>query len=741
MSGGKIVSMNERLDDRKQIDREKSLRIVSKCQACLFDQIPHLIRELFDHADDDMFKLADKSDQDIIETQYFAAMRQLRKLRDSIEQAFIRHLRTSYSDFWITHNLLQQTDKELCCEDLSLVNDDELEEQLAIDGMISKAESRYSLELHGLGARFAKIARIEKLDLKDNPVGPYQFVEGFRIAFRQWEGDIGLRLVVFKIFERHVLGYTGGVYDQLNSILIEEGVLPKIKRKVNKNPVAPALLRAQQRHPWPQEGAFGAGNEAAWYPEESIDIIERMLSSRLRFGHYVPYSSFLPRSNHADDLPAASLRDLVDALTRLQLEILNAPFSGVDQVRERNREYVAHLGTLLDIGPHEAATRRMADGDQKLIDIVGMLFDVLLEQRELPDEIKVSIARLQFPMIKAAKLDVSFFGNKDHSARRLLNTIAKAVFGWTDDGDRSENSVYGQINIAVSRVLKEFREEFDVFDDITEQLRRFLERQAQRAEKSEKKVTQLIRGQEQLLAARRRVAQVIQEINQIHSKLPSIVLDFEREAWHDVMMLAYLREGEKSKAWVDAYSSLKLLIWSVTPRIKADDRQKLLTVIPALLRRLRMGLKHIGFDIHREAELFDELRRCHHAVLQGQAFDGELSEISDAAAVEEPIAEEKQVPEGADDTILPLVGQWLQWVKDGVSYRGKLTWRSAFDGLCIFVNHKGLRLADMSSQDLAALLKEGNASVIQPAARPLMDGILESMKSALNSQTAANHAG
>lgn len=151
MSGGNILSMNERLDDRKHIDREKSLRIVSKCQACLFDQIPHLIRELFDHADDDMFKLADKSDQDIIETQYFAAMRQLRKLRDSIEQACIRHLRTSYSDFWITHNLLQQTDKELCCEDFSLVNDDELEEQLAIDGMISKAESRYSLELHGLG--------------------------------------------------------------------------------------------------------------------------------------------------------------------------------------------------------------------------------------------------------------------------------------------------------------------------------------------------------------------------------------------------------------------------------------------------------------------------------------------------------------------------------------------------------------------------------------------------------------
>ena len=178
MSSGKIISMNERRDDRYQIDRENAIRIVDRCQACLSGQIPHLIRELFEHADDDMYKLADKSDQDIIETQYFAAMRQLRKLRDSIEASFVLHLKTAFSDFWQSHNLLQRSEPGSSIGDLALVGNDELEEQLAIDAMIAKAEGLFSLELQGLGERFAKLARVEVLEPKDNPIGPCQFVEG-----------------------------------------------------------------------------------------------------------------------------------------------------------------------------------------------------------------------------------------------------------------------------------------------------------------------------------------------------------------------------------------------------------------------------------------------------------------------------------------------------------------------------------------------------------------------------------
>ena len=81
---------------------------------------------------------------------------------------------------------------------------------------------------------------------------------------------------------------------------------------------------------------------------------------------------------------------------------------------------------------------------------------------------------------------------------------------------------------------------------------------------------------------------------------------------------------------------------------------------------------------------------------------------------------------------IPDVGTWLKWTADGVGYRGKLAWHSLLTGKCIFVNHNGLALAEMDEQQLAYLLRHGDAETLPEIKKPFMDGILDSMQSVLN---------
>jgi hypothetical protein len=55
-----------------------------------------------------------------------------------------------------------------------------------------------------------------------------------------------------------------------------------------------------------------------------------------------------------------------------------------------------------------------------------MLFEFILEDRNLPPQMQVLLARLQIPYLKAAILDRKMFAHRQHPARRLLDGLADA---------------------------------------------------------------------------------------------------------------------------------------------------------------------------------------------------------------------------------------------------------------------------------------------------------------------------
>jgi hypothetical protein len=306
---------------------------------------------------------------------------------------------------------------------------------------------------------------------------------------------------------------------------------------------------------------------------------------------------------------------------------------------------------------------------------------------------------------------------------------------WVDDGDRSGKSLYGRIEQVVTRILSEFRDDVGLFAQVYDEFSTFVEREARGAEVAEERINQVTRGQEQLLIARRRVAEVLNEFRVAQPDLPTAVVNILREGWHDVMLLAYLREGEESVAWQHAFSAVEELIWSVQPKVEIVDRQRLLKAIPELLKTLRDGLNNISFDQHRAGQLFKELQACHIAALRGE------SDTVDVAPVDEMIPEgialaAESEPEVIEDEHYARaealqVGQWLEWERADTRVRGKLSWRSQVSKTCIFVNRKGMKVAEMTVNDIAILLRNDKARLLEDLNTPLMDRALHAMVDAL----------
>ena len=740
---------------RRRVTDARVHELVATCRTHVAETLPRLMQELFEHIDDELYQLADKSASDVLQTRYFDSMRELRKLRDSIEQAFLRNQLGQYESFWLHPQTLSEAHSEAGLagsegDELSLVEDDELEENLAVGGMVSKAENRYHRELFALNMRFAQLAGIPDLTTRQNPVGPFNLAEGFREAMSQWAGDLGVRLVVFKLFDRYVMGYVGGLYDDLNDTLVAAGILPKIVQRVRRNPVAPSVQRARQESPSEapggEEAATGAVEEIS--QEQVLGMLGQLLSMQRGAGSLNLYSGRLPGCgdpSRSADLPSVQSQELVDALHYLQREVSSEAPVSPGEIQQLQGEMLLNLGRRLEMGSDDAPSKRLDQVDQDVIDVIGMLFDFILDDRNVPDAMKALIGRLQIPMLKVAVLDRTFFSNKQHPARRLLNTLARAGMGWADDGDRSARSLYGRIESAVTRILSDFSNDVGLFAQVYDEFSNFVEREARGAEVAEERINQVTRGQEQLLIARRRVAEVLNDFRIEQPDLPTAVVNILREGWHDVMLLAYLREGEESTAWKHAYEAVSELIWSVQPKVETAERQRLLKSIPDLLKKLRDGLNNISFDQHRAGQLFKDLQACHIAALRGESETVQTETVDEVVPDGVLLASEPE-PELIEDEFFEkaralAVGQWLEWQHDDAWVRGKLSWRSEVSSNCIFVNRKGMKVEEMTVNEIAILFRAEQARMLDDLNKPLMDRALNAMLGALReTDTAAKPA-
>lgn len=728
-----------------------SERLLAQIESHLLSQIEPALGRVFDTLDDALFGLAERSSAQA-QGEYFHGMREIRRKRQPIIQEFLRLVRQGFEDFRLRR--LSTPSSSERPQTLSLVDQREMELIVALNSMAGRIEGQHGQALWALNQRFgALIGARDLVDNARNPMGPRRLSECFIEATEVLEVSLEVRLIVLKHFEREVLAVLEGVIDQVNNALARAGVLPEIRHEIIRKDVGsarrPEEPSAAAPRPEPNEPA-PRGAVAAAEGEEETRIRILQVVDELR--------SLLAQQRRQQAAPAAGAahaplrqvkdEDILSALTAMQSELsarLHEDSAAVDPtvVGQLKDTLLRRVGGLDERG------RRIAElgKNEDTLDLVGMVFEYAVQDRNLAPPIQAQLARLQIPYLKVALLDPDFLSNPAHPARRLLDQMAEAAIGWTPESDKDQR-LLEKIRETVNTIIRDFEDDLSVFERLGREFESFLEQVRKRAEVAERRATEAARGRERLELAQRMATRALRR--RLSGRfLPEKVRELLTQRWMNYLTFVYLRHGPESEEWQAAENFIDQVVAVVQPPKDASERERLRSMRPALEWTLRKGLAATGMheqdidaiweglaqiiDHHIEAIEAEQAQPTVEVSLEDLSVGFGSAQATTAPAEEKSRHEDENEPgEAAADAAQELddalrqwlevtkqlkAGTWFEFVKDdGTRERAKLLWISTLRALYLFVNRNGLKVAEKTARQLAEELHRQRAVILEETA-------------------------
>lgn len=631
-----------------------------------------VLRKLFDSADDALFAMADNAGSNNEQSTYFDAMRELRLQKKHIATTVIKAVIRSYNElgsYRAAHMRVQPAQAGI--EELSLVNNEELEIKVAVEGMVSRLRNSCAWPLECLHIRCQDLAQGRGIEPDQVPASPEILCDGFVEGCAELAVDIRAQLVVLKLFERFVLSDMPSFYDESNKVLVKQGIKPNIERGHGHTNGA--------QEPAPHTVASGASSASlgdeleAQAPLLSADAeITAENSSALGLNDTqlqellgLLRRSQAPVASQADSVPTLSnvffsQAELVGALDSVQAQI------HASQDLQNNQKVVDYHHLLSEHWGRSAAELEYAELDADVMNLVSMLFEFFLEDRQLQPDMKALIGRLQIPILKVALMDRSFFARGGHPARKLLNEIASAALGWNPPEAGRPDRLKEKIESVVARVLADFGQDLSLFDDLLHEFSQFIDVEKRRGQLVEQRTKDSENGKAANVVARKAVQDKLNRLIKGHS-LPLPVKAMLSEAWSSVMLLHYLKAGESSPEWQQACARVEQLLWTLNPEPYDEAaRARLAPATASLNEALEVGMKDLAFDEFKvkawlsalsniqaqKAQELDAKLHAEHEGGQDESLDEEGRAINDLLASTRELEQDFQQQLSALDVVI-----------------------------------------------------------------------------------------
>ncbi len=362
-----------------------------------------------------------------------------------------------------------------------------------------------------------------------------------------------------------------------------------------------------------------------------------------------------------------------------------------------------------------------------MINIVGMLFDYILNDRNLAIPMKALISRLQIPFVKLAILDKTFFEQTSHPARQLLNELSSAGIGWSSAAELKRDARYNKIESIVLRVLNGFTDDIEIFEPLLEDLRDFLKQEEKRHEQVEHRVQQAETGKAKTQATKEKVQQLINR-KASGLRLPAQIGRFISDSFARALVMTGVKHGEASGAWHMNIQSLDELLWCCQPLSDNEDIEKRDKLLPGLLKRLRgivsgileddTTVEELVFNI--ECELNDAAARDRAYLESEEPLPTELpqdyAQVAEVHLVE--VAEQSEQFEQAAPQFLDKLRELKEggWVElrnaEEAPVRCKLSTIVQPSDRYVFVNRRGMKVADYGRMELAKRLEADELTLL-----------------------------
>ncbi|MCR8921173.1 DUF1631 domain-containing protein [Dasania sp. GY-MA-18] len=689
---------------------EKSRLAISKWSSTHLSRYLELLAEKF-------FNLADKSDNNESQTRYFQVRDEIINQQAHIEQVFSQQLSQAFKNYQNLRptnsaiNISEQPAEQE--QTLSLVDNDDLEEALAIKTMTLKASSDCSAGIYALNQRLAALRGGSKMSDYDNPIAPGVFAEALQSAIKDLLLDTQSRLIVYKMFDSLFMRKLDSLYKLLNQHFEARGLLPHLNYETHKSPsdLLPEELKGLESQP-------------------SLDHQIDLFKSIQQLQQLFPIPA-IPAGQ------AITVDQLIHSIQALQHNAAGE-LSHIKNPQQLQAGYPQQLRQQA-----EQDAKKTAEIDTHIIEIVGLLFEYMLNDEKLPDSVKTLLSYLHTPFLKVAVVDKEFFNHPQHPARQLLNNLVASGERWVEPNSKHKSEVFLQIKTVVERILNDFDNDIRLFSELAFEFNRYIRQHARRIRLTEERAMQAAKGENKLKEIRLKVdAFIRKKVGQV--KLPDFVSALLFEPWSNYMAFNLLRFGSRSGQWQHAATMVDDILWFVQIIQYSTQPEKNLRfneLLESLPSALQQGFDTVGYDSSQGQQIIDKLLHLHEqqrhnlepaSNTDASATEAEIQpEVIDAHIDEVDINQSIEAETKGDDIVQQLkkteFGTWFVFdANSDQAQHVKLAWSNTTTLHFMFVNRMGQQIAVKSGQELAQAMRAGEIKILgKEEDKPFFEKALE----------------
>lgn len=628
------------------------------------DEFEHGLTSSLNEFEQQLFKFAEQARSAAVQTRWLEAQRLMKRTRPDLIPRFLIALEAELAclrEPFQARPLFMSRFGHAASNEMSLVNDLEMDEATVMTEISNRAEMRNSLPLYLLGQRFGVLAGKPAFDSETLPIGPQAVCRMLREA----SDCLGLseehRLMFFKVFEKQVMPLYGNLIESINNYLAKNNVLPNLQyvpirarpksqniavEKISeatqqaskktqsqslglsiddlphRNTARSSLRHSESLQTSPLENdlakaiadnSISAGNIAFGTPASSgaaqqatdpdtasFNMLRQLLASRKQLLGKLNPDRIQSGSAHSAPVPHDLLQK---TLQMFQSKPPTPVFSGgkpsARTIQHVKQDLMSQL--RMDTGNQEAPVLQPEDSDT--IDLIGMLFESINKDVKENSPAAHLLAKLQVPLMRVALQDKSFFTKENHPARQMLGTIAESGAYWMSDDD-ADPALMAKMNAVVDRTVREFDGDMSLFQQLLLDINSHLQILGRKAEVAEKRHIEAARGKEKLAMAREQASAAVSSLLK-DQPLPRFTHTLLSQAWTDVMALTALRSGEDSDNWKQhLHVAERLIQVAKSPPgqspLSADEAQQ-------LKQELESSLTQVGYQEDEAAAITERL--------------------------------------------------------------------------------------------------------------------------------------
>lgn len=702
--------------------------IVSALQGMAVSVLTEQLREMFEKADDILFDSAEKARGGDEQRVYLDTMRIVRVQRAKIIKAFQEALNVALSN--IDGELPTASSGDI--EDMSrwsLQDGDVLEERLAVTNMETKAASLHAHELVELQRRLSRLSDMSPGGVSEDSMSPARIIRAFQNSMRDLQVEFPIKLVIYKLFDRVVVGRLSEVFVGANQLLAVHGIEPKAD--VGRDTRVPGFRGAggggARNPPWSaaldpntlngfMDGGAGGYPGSGGGPAPAMPGMPPAMGGGMAappgggwnggmapaggYGHW-PAGFTAPSADYSD---AGLAQDIS--------QILNAYSQG------KTPQAPAWLP------PQNVA-------------LVARMFDSYYRDPRLSEHLKPWLARLQMPVMKSALADPQFFSNPAHPARRTANDLFEMLLQFGSADAAPPPRVLNDLQGLIEEMAKAFS--LDATKLKASQAQPVDDQTADSFLREQEEQTQQ-RNRSKLERVRRVVAHELRR-HLGDRKVPAGVMRLMLSGFGPLLCLDYIRSGIQGESWNQTMGLVERVLRSLEPSSlsAADSAGDEAEIVAALSRRLA----NIGFSESKLEEVLAGLVQAYleksltapepsAGILSAEAASAVAPPTASApAAVSAPAAAPPARPTLSPErelqgllSIVLIPGGWFTVWDSGEKLKHWMRVHSYYpsQNTVMFVHYMDERYLRLPADAFATDLIEGRTAAIDPS-RELQDAI------------------